>query len=81
MKAPVVRSLAETYDVPRLEAFVEALAEREEDPPEVGGDDVGEKLTHVMLALRIRVRVDGGEPLKDAFRAEMASVRSVMTNG
>ena len=81
MKAQVVRSLAETYDVPRLEALVEAITEREEDPPEVGGDDVGEKLTHVMLALRIRARVDGGEPLKDAFRAEMAAVRTVMTNG
>ena len=81
MKAPVVRSLAESYDAARLTAFVEAITEREEDPSEVGGDDVGEKLTHVMLALRVRGRVDAGEPLKDAFRAEMAAVRTVMSNG
>ncbi len=80
MKAPVVKTLAETYDAAQLGAFVEAITEREEDPAEVGGDDPGEKLTHLMLALRIRARVDGGEPMKDAFRAEMSGVRAVLTN-
>ncbi len=81
MKAPVVKALAETYDAAQLAAFVEAISEREEDPAEVAGDDVGEKLTHVLLAQRIRARVDAGEAPKDAFRAEMAGVRTVLTNG
>ncbi len=81
MKAPVVRDLAERYDTAALEAFVEAIAEREEDPADVGGDDPGEKLTHVMLALRCRARMEAGESLKDAFRAEMAGVREVLKNG
>lgn len=81
MKAPVVRELAERFDTPALEAFVEAISENEADPPEIGGDDPGEKLTHVLLALRCRARMDAGESLKDAFRAEMAGVREVLKNG
>jgi hypothetical protein len=81
VKAPVVKALAETYDAAQLAALVEAISEREEDPAEVGGDDVGEKLAHVLLAQRIRARVDAGEALKDAFRAEMAGVRTVLANG
>ncbi len=80
MKATVVRSLAERHSVEELESAAEAMSEREEDPLAVEGGDLGEKLTHVMLAIRVRARVDGGEALKDAFRAEMAGVRDVLAN-
>jgi len=75
-----VRSLAERFDVTTLEAAAEAMAEREEDVLGVEGDDLGEKLTHVMLAIRVRTRVEAGESLRDAFRAEIAGVREVLTN-
>ena len=81
MKAAEVRALAERHDLATLEAAVEAISEREEDVLGVEGADLGEKLTNVLLAIRVRTRVDAGEALKDAFRAEMASVRDVMTNG
>ncbi len=81
MKATEVRALAERHDLATLEAAVEAISEREEDVLGVEGADLGEKLTHLLLASRVRVRVDAGEALKDAFRAEMASVRDVMSNG
>ena len=80
MKAGAVRALAERYDVAALGAAAEAIAEGGADPEWVEGGDPGEKLTHVMLALRVRARMDSGEALKDAFRAEMAGVREVMTN-
>ena len=80
MKAGAIRSLAEAHTLSALEAAAEALAEREEDVLGVEGADAGEKLTHLMLAMRVRARVDAGEALKDAFRTEMAGVREVMTN-
>lgn len=80
MKAAVVRALADRHDVATLEQAAEAIAEREVDELGVEGDDLGEKLTHLMLAARIRRRVDSGEDPKSAFRAEMSSVRDVLTN-
>ncbi len=80
MKANVVRKLAETHDVAALGAAAESIAEEGVDTLGVEGDDLGEKLTHLMLAMRLRARVDAGEAMKDAFRAEMAGVREVLTN-
>jgi len=80
MKANVVRKLAETHDVAALGAAAESIAEEGVDTLGVEGDDLGEKLTHLMLALRVRARLDAGEAMKDAFRAEMAGVREVLAN-
>ena len=61
-------------------------ARQDVDPDEVDmsvfceGADLGEKLTHVMLAIRVRGRIDRGEDPKDAFRAEMAGVRDLLEN-
>lgn len=80
MKASVIRKLAEQHELAALEAAAEAIAEREEDVLGVDGVDLGEKLTHVMLAQRVRARADAGEDLRDAFRAEMATVRDLLAN-
>ena len=80
MKASVIRKLAEGHSSEVLAAGAEAIAEREVDELGVDGVDLGEKLTHLMLAMRVRARVDGGEDLRDAFRAEMASVRDLLVN-
>jgi hypothetical protein len=50
-------------------------------PVEVEGEDEGERLTHVMLAQRVRAAVDAGADAGDAFREVMASVREVLTDG
>ncbi len=81
MKAAVVKALSERHDAATLESAAETIAEEGTCPLEVEGDDLGERLTHVMLAARIRRRVEAGEDAKTAFRAEMAAVRSVLTNG
>lgn len=80
MKASVIRKLAEGHSLSELQAGAEAIAEREVDELGVEGEDLGEKLTHVMLAIRVRTRVEAGEELKQAFRTEMASVRSLLEN-
>ena len=80
MKANVVRKLAESHDAAALGAAAESIAEEGVDTLGVEGDDLGEKLTHLLLALRVRARLDAGEAMKDAFRAEMAGVREVLTN-
>ena len=70
MKAGAVRALAEAHDVPTLEAAAEALAEREENVLGVEGVDNGERLTHLMLAIRVRARVDAAA--EDARRQAAA---------
>ena len=59
---------------------MEAIAEQEVDELGVEGEDLGEKLTHLMLAARIRRRIDAGEDAKSAFRAEMGGVRDLLKN-
>jgi hypothetical protein len=80
MKAAVVKSLCELHDAATLERAAESVTEDGVDPLQVEGDDLGEQLTHLMLAARIRRRVEAGEDLKVAFRTEMAQVRTVLTN-
>jgi len=80
MKANVIRKLAQEQSADALEAAVEALVEREEDILSVEGEDSGEKLTHVNLALRCRKRIDQGEDPKEAFRAVMGDVRGLLQN-
>lgn len=75
-----MRRLALAHPLDRLAAGAEAISEREEDPDWVEGDDVGEKLTHLMLAMRVRERLDRGEDPKEAFRTELAAVRALLAN-
>ena len=75
-----MRNLAKNHGRAALLAAAEGIAEREVDELGIEGDDLGEKLTHVMLALRILDRIDAGEDAKDAFRNEMASVRTLLEN-
>lgn len=80
MKAAAVRKLAEEHTLADLDAAAEAIAEREEELWPIEGDDLGERLTNVLLAIRVRTRIDAGEDAKDAFRAEMAAVRETLKN-
>jgi len=81
MKPAEARRLASEHDVATLDAAIARLLEETDATIQVEGADHGEKLTHCLLAKRIRERVDAGEPLKDAFRAVMGDVRGVVNNG
>ena len=81
MKPAEARRLASERTMADLDQACAELAE--ERPPffEIAGADAGEQLTHVLLAKRIRERMDAhGEDLKDAYRHVMAGVRDVLTN-
>jgi len=80
MKAGAVRKVAKAYSIEQIDAGIEAITEREEEILEVDGDDMGERLTHLLLGRRVRSRVDAGEDLKTAFRAEMGAVRGTLKN-
>lgn len=80
MKAGAVRTVAKTYTIEQIDAGIEAITEREEDLLNVGGDDIGERLTHLLLGRRVRARINAGEDEKSAFRAEMGAVRGTLKN-
>lgn len=81
MKPAECRRLATEHTTDALESAAAELGEERHPPIHVEGEDHGEKLTHVLLAQRIRARIDAGEDPKDAFRAVMGEVRAVVTNG
>jgi hypothetical protein len=80
VKAAAVRRLAAEHASAALDEAVTALVERGEELFPIEGDDPGERLTHLLVAVRVRGRMDAGEDLQGAFRAEMAAVRDVLTN-
>ena len=80
MKAATVRKLAQSWSAAQLDAAAESILELEQDVPEIEGADLGEKLTHVMLARRVRALVDAGQPFKESFRETLSGVRSVLSN-
>lgn len=80
MKVGAVKDAAQRYSLDEIEAAIEGITEREELALPIDGDDLGEKLTHLLLAKRIRERMARGEEFKDAFRALMTEVRQTLTN-
>ena len=81
MKSAETRRLAETYSLEELAHAASHLGNEQEPEIAVAGEDIGEKLTHVLLAMRIRERMElSGDSLREAFRAVMGEVRHVLTN-
>ncbi len=75
MKLPVIRNLAEQHSLDALHEAENALLEEETPSFEVGGDDEGEQLTHLLGAIWIREQMAAGMEFKDAFRAFAQRVR------
>lgn len=80
MKASSCRAVAERYSASQIAEAIEAITEREEEILDVPGEDMGERLTHLLVGQRIRGLVDEGMPLKQAFRQELGRVRDTITN-
>lgn len=78
MKPAEARRLATEHDQKELDAAIEKLMQELDAEIHVEGEDHGEKLTHCLLAKRIRERIDGGEDPKDAFRAVVGEVRGTL---
>ncbi len=81
MKPAEARRLAESHSLEELARAAHHLGEEQDPEIEVQGEDHGEKLTHVLLAMRIRERMElSGDSLREAYRAVMAEVRGVLKN-
>lgn len=80
MKPAESRRLALEKTSDELAAAIEHLSEERDPPFTIAGADHGEMLTNVLLAQRIRERIDRGEDPKDAFRTVMGEVRAVVSN-
>ncbi|WKN31622.1 hypothetical protein PZB74_22000 [Porifericola rhodea] len=76
MKIPVVKKLVENQSMEELIAAEEALVEEQPLPIEVGGEDEGEKLTHILAAIFIleKMKTDGVD-FKSALREYTRRVR------
>ncbi len=81
MKPAEARRLAEAHTLDQLAHAASQLGEEQVPGIPIGGEDPGEQLTHVLLAMRIRERVElSGDDLREAYRAVMAGVRHVLQN-
>ncbi len=81
MKPAEARRLAELYSLEQLARAAHRLGEEQDPEIEIAGVDHGEMLTHVLLAMRMRERMElAGDSLRDAFRAVMSEVRGVLQN-
>ncbi len=77
MKLPVIKALAESQTIESLKAAEELLINGETLPFEVGGDDEGEQLTHILGAIDILERVKNeGIDLRTAIRGFSERVRN-----
>jgi hypothetical protein len=75
VKLPVIRGLAEDHSLEELHAAENAILEEEKPAFEVGGEDEGEQLTHLLGAIWIREQMADGMDFKAAFRAFAQRVR------
>jgi len=76
---PVIRRLAEKYTKAELDQAAELFEQKRENVYAVEGHDEAEVLTNLLMASRVRDKVDGGMPLAEAVRDHSQSVRKILT--
>lgn len=77
MKIPAIKQLVETYSADELVKAEEALLEEHPIQIEVGGDDEGEQLTHIMAAIWILNDMEKtGQDFKTSLRSYTQKVRN-----
>lgn len=77
MKIPAIKKAVENYSSEELKAAEEALYAEETLSIEIGGDDEGEQLTHVLAAIWIKAdMLQNGTDFKDSLRAYTQRVRN-----
>lgn len=77
MKIPEIKKLVDTHDLAILRAAEENLLEEEILQIEVGGEDEGEQLTHIMAAIAILEDMEEtGADFKTALRNYTKRVRN-----
>ena len=76
MKIPSIKALVELYSLDELAQAEEAIMNEETPQIDIGGDDEGEKLTHVLAAIYILDKIASeGYDFKKALREYTGKVR------
>jgi hypothetical protein len=78
MKIPVIRDLAAKHDFDTLIEAAQKFELNRENSLQVKGDDEGEILTHILLAARIREKMNQGIALNDAIRDESRAIQNLL---
>lgn len=77
MKLPVIKQLVEAYTLEQLTTAEEALLNEQAPAIEIGGDDEGEQLTHVIAAIACKQDMDSsGCDVRNAMRNYTQRVRN-----
>jgi hypothetical protein len=79
MMLPVIRDLAGKYTKAELDKAAELFETKRENPYGVQGHDEAEILTNLLMASRVREKVEAGMPLAEALRDHSQSVRKILT--
>jgi hypothetical protein len=79
MKLPVIKQLVELYTLEQLQEAEEQLLNEQPISIEVGGDDEGEQLTHILGAIDVLERVknenkDKSTALREFFQRVRNSI-------
>lgn len=77
MKIPVIKKLVESASLEALKQAEEDLIEEQPLQIEVGGDDEGEQLTHILAAIFILEQIQNEDmEFKQALRTYTQKVRT-----
>jgi hypothetical protein len=77
MQVPAIKKLVENYGVQELEKAESVLMEEQEPDIEIEGEDMGEKLTHVIAAVQVSKDMEeNGLPFGKAMRNYTEKVRN-----
>lgn len=76
MKVPVIRQLVKTHSLQDLQSAENDLLEERTPSIEIGGEDEGEQLTHVIGAIEILNNIKSGMKEGEALRAFTQRVRN-----
>lgn len=77
MQVPAIKKLVENHGVQELEKAESVLMEEQEPDIEIEGEDMGEKLTHVIAAVQVSKDMEeNGLPFGKAMRNYTEKVRN-----
>lgn len=76
MKVPVIRQLVKSHSLEELRKAENDILEENTPAIEIGGEDEGEQLTHVIGAIEILQNIEVGMKEGEALRAFTQRVRN-----
>ncbi len=78
MKIPAIRQLAQNHEFDVLIKAAQEFEQTRKNSLNAIGDDDGEILTHLLLAARIREKMNQGIALNDAIRDESRAIQNLI---